>query len=155
MAAQVTNPPYLAHAIITAVRSLPRRLRGHWRATVLDRALAAGVDPETTPEIAAHAESLCRRRKREALAAAIYLALKDASLGSSPFSVRVPIARDAVRRNRSGALALAAELRQATDVSARGVAALRLLVGDGAGPLYCDDGSDALDAAVLRVRSWL
>ena len=155
MAAHVTNPPNLAHAIVTAVRSLPRRLRGHWRATELDRALAAGVDPETTPEIAAHAESLCSRRKREALAAAIYLALKDASLAASPLSVRVPIARDAVRRNRPELLALAAELRQATDVSARGVAAARLLVTDGTGPLYCDDGSDALDAAVLHVRSWL
>lgn len=80
MASHVTNPPNLAHAIVTAVRSLPRRLRGHWRATELDRALAAGVDPETTPEIAAHAESLCSRRKREALAAAIYLALYPASV---------------------------------------------------------------------------
>jgi hypothetical protein len=120
MASHVTNPPNLAHAIVTAVRSLPRRLRGHWRATELDRALAAGVDPETTPEIAAHAESLCSRRKREALAGAIYLALKDASLGTSPLSVRVPIARDAIRRNRPELLALAAELRQATDVSPRG-----------------------------------
>jgi hypothetical protein len=152
MASQVTNPPNLAHAIVTAVRSLPRRLRGHWRATELDRALAAGVDPETTPEIAAHAESLCSRRKREALAGAIYLALKDASLGTSPLSVRVPIARDAVRRNRPELLALAAELRQATDVSPRGVAAARLLVTNGTGPLYCDDGSDALDAAVVEVR---
>jgi hypothetical protein len=130
-------------------------VRARLRAIEFDRALAAGVDPLTTPAIAARAEVLRSRREREGLASAIYLALRDASRGTSPFSTRVPVAREAVRRCRPELLALAAQLRQAADVSARGVAAVRLLVTDGAGPLYCDVGYPALRAAVLRATAWL
>ena len=135
MAAHVTNPSNLAHAIVTAVRSLPRRLRGHWRATELDRALAAGVDPETTPEIAAHAESLRSRPKRGGSRRGRSISRsRTRALVPPPFSVRVPIAGDAVRRNRPELLALAAELRQASDVSACEVAAASSLVTGGTGP---------------------
>jgi hypothetical protein len=137
------------------VRSLLRWLNERWRTTEFDRALAAGVNPLATPAIAARAEALRSRREREALASAIYLVLKDAGRSTSPLSVRVPVARDAVRRSRPELLALAAELRQAADVSVRGVAAARLLVSDGTGPLYCDVGDGALHAAVFRARVWL
>jgi hypothetical protein len=69
--------------------------------------------------------------------------------------VRVPPAREAVRRNRRALLGLAAELRQAEDVSPRGVAATCLLLSDGTGPLYYEAQYGALRAAVFRARSWL
>jgi hypothetical protein len=125
------------------------------RGTRLDRALAAGVDPLTSPALAARAELLLTRRLREAVASSIYQTLKDASVGVPPNSVRVPPARDAVRRNRRELLELAAELRQATDVSARGVAATCLLLGDGSGPLYYEAEYGLLRAAIFRARSWL
>jgi hypothetical protein len=67
----------------------------------------------------------------------------------------VPPARDAVLRNRRALLGLAAELRQAADVSPRGVAAICLLLGDGTGPLYYEAEYGALGAAIFRARSWL
>jgi hypothetical protein len=155
MGPHVTNPRMPSLATSTAARSLLRWLNERWRTTEFDRALAAGVDPLATPSIAARADALPSRREREALASAIYLVLKDAGRATSPFSARVPVARNAVRRSRPELLALAAELRQAADVSARGVAASRLLVSDGTGPLYCDVGYGALRAAVFRARAWL
>ena len=73
-------------------------------------------------------------------------------MGLPRFLRRVPVARQAVRRNRRELLELAAELRQAAHVSARGVAATRLLVQDGTGPLYRGAEDGALRAAILRAR---
>jgi hypothetical protein len=71
------------------------RLYARMRATQLDRALAAGVDPVSTPALAARAGILRTRRVREALASGIYLTLKDARSGTPPLPMRVPVARDA------------------------------------------------------------
>ena len=156
MGPHVTNPPKaFCLAPFTAMRSLLRWLNERWRTTEFDRALAAGADPLAYPAIAARAEALRSRREREVLASAIYLVLEDAGRARSPLSMRVPVARDAVRRSRPELLALAAELRQSGDVSVRGVAAARLLVSDGTGPLYCDVGYGALRAAIFRARAWL
>jgi hypothetical protein len=138
-----------------AARSMRARVAARMRATSLDRALAAGCDPSVSPALAARAELLRTRRVREAVASSIYQTLKDATVGVPPYSMRVPPARDAVRRNRRELLELAAELRQAPDVSHRGVAATCLLLGDGTGPLYYKATYGALRAAVFRARSWL
>jgi hypothetical protein len=138
-----------------AARSVRARLAARLRATSLDRALAAGTDPAISPALAARAELLRTRRMREAVASGIYQTLKDATVGVPPRSMRVPPAREAVRRNRRELLELAAELRQAADVSARGVAATCLLLGDGSGPLYYEAEYGALRAAIFRARSWL
>jgi hypothetical protein len=140
---------------LDAARSVRAWVTARMRATSLDRALAAGIEPWTSPALAARAELLRTRRMRDAVASAIYQTLKDAAVGVPPYSMRVPPARDAVRRNRRELLELAAELHQAADVSARGVAATCLLVGDGAGPLYYEAEYGALRAAVFRARSWL
>ena len=63
----------------------------------------------------------------------------------------VPIAREAIRRNRAALLGLAAELRQPAEVCPQGVAITRLLVTEGAGPLYDHDAADAaLEQTVSR-----
>lgn len=138
-----------------AARSVLARVAARLRATSLDRALAQGADPLTSPALTARADLLQTGRMREAVASSIYVTLKDASLGVPPSSVRVPPARDAVRHNRRELLELAAELRQASDVSARGVAATRLLLGDGAGPLYTEAEDGVLRAAISHARAWL
>lgn len=144
-----------AGVALDAARSVRARVAARMRANRLDRALAHGVDPVTAPALTARAELLQTGRMREAIASAIYQTLKDASVGVPPTSMRVPPARDAVRRNRRELLELAAELRQASGVSARGVAATCLLLGDGTGPLYYETEYGALRAAVFRARSWL
>jgi hypothetical protein len=155
MGSHAVDPSSIFGPEVVARPSLRARLRALRRRTDLDRALAAGVDPLATPALTARAEVLRSRREREALASAIYLVLKDAHGRSWPFTARVPVARAAVRRSRPELLALAAELRQAADVSPRGVAATRLLVADGTGPLYTDAGYGTLGAAVFRARAWL
>jgi hypothetical protein len=132
------------------------RLWARWHGQRLDRALAEGADARTSPILAARAAALRTDREREALASAIYHVLKDARRDPSSFSVRVPVARHEVEANRPELLALAAELRQASTVSARGVAAIRLLVTDGRNsPLYRHTAPCSLSAAVSRARHWL
>jgi hypothetical protein len=132
------------------------RLWARWHGQRLDRALAEGADPRTSPLLAARAAALRTHRQREALASAIYHVLKDARCDPSAFSVRVPVARHEVELNRPELLGLAAELRQASTVSARGVAAIRLLVTDGNdSPLYRPAARSSLSAALLRARHWL
>ena len=136
-------------------RSVLVRVRARVRGFELDRALAAGVDPVSTPALAARAEMLQTRRVREALASTIYLTLKDSRSGTPPFSMRVPVARDAVRRSRGELLELAAELREASAPSVQGIAKASLLARDGTGPLYYEREPGALRAAVLRARDSL
>lgn len=58
-------------------------------------------------------------------------------------------------RSQRALTPLAAELRQGP-VSARGVAAIRVLITDGVhSPLYRSGASGSLDAALLRARHWL
>jgi hypothetical protein len=139
------------------VRSTQRR-RGRLRSRLhphdLDRALAAGVDPLATPAIAARARYLCSRRSRETLASAIYFVLQRASSRTRPSPAHVPIARESIGRNRAALLGLAADLRQPAEVCAQGVAITRLLVTEGAGPLY-DHNAAALEQAVSRARASL
>ena len=143
-------------AIPGCVVRLRHRLYARWCRQRLDRALAAGADPQTSPTLAARAAVLRTQREREALASAIYRLLKEARRDRSSFSVRVPIARDAIERNRAQLLALAAELRQAATVSARGVAAIRLLVTDGSGsPVYHHAAPGSLSAALSCAGRWL
>jgi hypothetical protein len=122
----------------------------------LDRALAAGADPTTNAGLAARATALTSQRERDALASAIYHVLKAARRDRSSFSVRMPTARREIELHRPELLAIAAELRQAPAVSARGVAAIRVLITDGIhSPLYRSDASGSLNAALLRARHWL
>jgi hypothetical protein len=60
--------------------------------------------------------------------------------------------RGAIRANASELQALAALLRGSSAVNARGVAHLRLLVTDGAGPTYTDRIGHALAAALDEAR---
>ncbi len=132
---------------------LRRRPYAPWQVGGLDRALAAGEDPLATPALAHRARALCDRGTREVLAAAIYGALEQAGRrGPAIWSL---IARRAVQRNRTELLDLAATLRQAPVVEPRGVAATQLLVTDGGGPLYNDDGDSELTDAVGCARAWL
>jgi len=131
------------------------RLVARLRASRLDRALVDGADPTSSPALAVHVELLESRRGREAAASAIYQTVKDACVGMPSFAYRVPGSREAVRRNRRELLDLAAELRQPVHVSARGVAATRILIQDGTGPLYNETEYGALRAAIFRARSWL
>jgi hypothetical protein len=144
------------HAPSREVAPWRRRLSTRRQRQALDRALAAGADPRADPKLGARATALTSQREREALAAAIYRVLKAARRDRPSFSMQVPVARRAIELNRPELLALAAELRQAPTVSARGVAAISVLVTDAVrSPLYRSGAPRSLNAALSRARRWL
>lgn len=115
----------------------------------LDRELAAGVAPEEGVLLAVHAQRIVRPRACRALAATLrhLLAGRPGALNSAPIS-RVRVRFAAARLD-----AVAARLERDGPVAARGVAALRLLLSEGASPLYrtgTGTGTD-LDGRLARI----
>lgn len=115
----------------------------------LDRELAAGVPPERSVLLAVHAQRIVRPRACRGLAATLRRLVAGSTAKAVPISgVRVRLA--ATRLN-----AVAARLEADGPVAARGVAALRILLSDGSGPLYrTGDGSD-LAGRLARIRTEL
>lgn len=131
------------------------RLAVHVSANRLDRALAAGASPDSTVPLALRAQSLVRPEERAMLARGIerilaqtpHLSARGGPTSPSPsFYRRVQSVaddlRDVVRCLRAGG-----------PVSAQGVARVRVLLTDGAGPLHYGGGDlrRAVQAAVLAL----
>jgi hypothetical protein len=131
------------------------RFRAHLSAPRLDRALSAGVDPDTTPELAARAAQLCRHRTRHALAGALERVVADARSRRRNVGARIPAARADVRANAPALLALAARLRAGDPVAPRGVAATRALLCEPLSPLYHPSTPDDLRQAIDDARDAL
>jgi hypothetical protein len=106
-----------------------------WRAAELDRELAAGTRPAAGTLLALHGDRITSRRGRARVADGLARALRDALAGPG-FSAAVRPDRDEVRAARTVLAVLDRRLRGPQPVSAQGVALLRELLVDGAGPLY-------------------
>jgi hypothetical protein len=116
----------------------------------LDARLTEGEDPSRSPLLAARAAQLANPRMRRKVAEGLdRIAL---GLAPAPGWWRVVPAAMAVQANRGELLELAARLRAQQAVYARGVAAARLIVADGAGPAYTDRRGDGLAFAVRCAR---
>jgi hypothetical protein len=116
------------------------RLRAAWKRPALDTALAEGVDPDASAELALRAEQLVDPRLRARLARSLRRAITSTD---PPLHHRlpargsaVPVSRAAVRAARPALLALADDLVDTTAPNPRGVALTVRLLTDGAGPLY-------------------
>jgi hypothetical protein len=142
--------------------ALRRHIRRAWlhlrvwlRSLELDRALAAGSAPSSSPELALRAELLVAERSRAALAAAVTAAVDAASApaGTASFT---PIAAARVLEAAGPLVCLARELTTAEAPGVAGVALASLLVCDGAGsPLYEDRGGPSAREVALRARAAL
>lgn len=115
------------------------------RAAALDRALADGTDPEENAYLAARALQLTSVKSRRHLADGVRRALAAgterspgaARPGSMPmWPMRVPVRRDSVTTAAAELGALPGYLLAARPVPVQGVAMVRQLLSDGAGPLY-------------------
>jgi hypothetical protein len=111
------------------------RLRAHLRAAALDRELAAGASPDSSVALAVHAEHLHAEGQRSLLARSLR------RVGAAPDTAPAhrlwaPLDREAVRRTRAELEALADRLASSEPLAVRGVARVRTLLSDGAGPLY-------------------
>ena len=121
------------------------RLLASVRRTSLDRELAEGGDPAACPILAARAAALASVGTRRSIAAA----LERAAFDENPrLGFRIPRSRGAVISNRARMLDLVDRLRGRAPVYAAGVAILRLVLIDGAGPLYTDRRGEGLAQAL-------
>jgi hypothetical protein len=118
------------------------RAIAHLRGTGLDRQLAAGADPAESRVLAARAAQLTATSRRARIAEGIERLARSPQRRHRRFEV-VP-SHAAVGMNQDRLLELAAWLRQDRPLYARGVAAVRLLLVDGRGPVYTDPYGDAL-----------
>jgi hypothetical protein len=147
------------------MRSLPRlstgllapgratRLLARLRQTELDRALAAGADPDSSPQIAARAAQLTSPGARARIADGLerLAGAADAPAGR----VRVLPSRVAVRANRAALLELADVLRGGAPLYARGLATLASVITDGTGAAYTDPRGEALTRQLELARARL
>jgi hypothetical protein len=108
----------------------------------LDERLAGGASPDASVALSLRARSLIGMRLRRDLARTLQRVLCDAQCADHRYHSVVPVCRAGVVRCRIMIEELAAQLTQPGPVDARGVAMLRLLLTNGASPLYSrfDDG---------------
>lgn len=123
------------------------RLRGG----SLDRALAAGADPARSRALAARAAQLTSPNARLRLAESLEQLLRRAREPSRPG--RVTPQRRTVLAEQSDLQELADRLRGPELVYAQGVAMLRLLLTDGAGPVFARRPEGSLHALACAAHA--
>lgn len=160
MPLSATQSSQTAPVRVRRVRSRQRRRHVGWllhitaslRSTALDRELAAGVDPYTSPVLALRAAQLTGPRGRRLVTDGLAGALRRATDATPGFSAAVrPQARE-LRDAAAVLTALEARLRSSAPVSPRGAALLRVLLTDAASPLYQPSGRGEL-ASQLRAAA--
>jgi len=122
--------------------SLWARLVARLRADDLDRALAVGAPVPPGSPLAAHAARLASPAERRAVAGALLEAVREARRGHGPFSNRIPVHTENVLRAEELIEAFVLRLRAPHPVGVRGMARLRRILADGAGPLNRDGRGD-------------
>ena len=111
------------------------RLVARYRASLLDTQLAEGAGPESSLWLALRARLLVRPSHTHRLSRALkWLVMTSEAPPRAP--ARTPVRRDAVRLARGELLTLADRLLEPGPLSVQGVARARVLLRDGAGPLY-------------------
>jgi hypothetical protein len=138
--------------VIVAHSRAAARVRARVCARQLDRALAQGVSPDSSADLSVRAYDLIGSRRRHMLAQAIRRLVQEATHPLRPMHFNVPVCRSKVRRSRRTLEELAERLVSGEPLDARGVAQLRLLLSDGAGPLYDHPTANDLEPALERVK---
>jgi len=132
--------------------TLGLRLRTRWRRNRLDRELASGADPASSPELGLRAAQLQSQAVRSRHANAIVEMLGRAH---EPNLGRFTAAGDQqnaeIREYADNLRALAARLRDDRPIDIHGAAMTARLVNDRSSPLY-QSGDQGLGSAVLSAR---
>jgi hypothetical protein len=129
--------------------SLYARTAARLRAGALDRALIAGADPSSSPQLAARACALTSRRTRAVIAAGIERVIRAAHEPAA--RSRITPRRSSVKSTVGELDELAGLLRSRSPLYARGIAMLRELLRDGAGPVYVG-APDELASTLAEAR---
>jgi hypothetical protein len=147
-------------------RSQPRQpgrlasVRARLHREALDRELASGIAPWRSPPHAARALQLTSARRRESYAQGLERVLAETEQAGKPllgtrFSSVVTPDAAAVMLCAPLIWEIVSTLRAAAPVSAEGMARLRALLCDGAGPLYCAGHGEQLRQALEHIARWL
>jgi hypothetical protein len=122
----------------------------------LDRMLAQGIEPWHTPVHAARCRQLTGERSRRKLARSLERLIEQADEPPRRWlsSVVCP-SRARVHEARPLLLMLASRLRADTPVDPRAVAAIRLLLTDGAGPVYTHGHPETLKLRLQTIAAWM
>ncbi len=135
--------------VIISERSRVRtRLSARVHARALDRALAAGVSPDSSAALSVRAHALIGATARADLARSIRRVLKDARHPIDPFTPHVPLCRRKIMGSAETLERLAARLVSDDPVDVRGVAQVRLLVVGDRGAVFDYPAANDLEPAV-------
>jgi hypothetical protein len=116
--------------------SVRARMMARLQAGRFDRALAVGVPVPADSTLAVHAARLTSVTERQAVAGALRRVVRDAKGIRATQSARVPVHRANIASAEFLIDEVMLKLHAPQPVSARGMARLRQLLSDGAGPLY-------------------
>jgi hypothetical protein len=128
--------------------TLRERVRARLAPRRLDILLANGAAADSRGDLALRAFALISLRTRQRLAGELDRVIEDARCLPTQRPVRMR--RREVLRNAPLLRETARRLQVAGPVDARGVAQIRRLLRDGAGPLYSDDCIEDLRGALRR-----
>jgi hypothetical protein len=134
-----TRPPGEHHP-------LRLRARVYVRRGILDRLLAAGIDPAWDSELRLRAGQITAAKRRCALSASLQAAVRDAHRPPQ-WTAAVPLAHSAVRAAAHELRLLAECLAGLAAPAPQGVALAEQLVRDPSSPLYAPGSPEALCAA--------
>jgi hypothetical protein len=112
------------------------RLKARLTADRLDRELASGAPPKSSVLLAVHAERIVDPAACSTLASSVRKLIERAGRKRAALSAQVPISTPTVSAAAGDLRAVADRLDESGPVRARGVAEVRVLLRDGAGPLY-------------------
>ena len=136
-------------AVVAKRAGWRERVTARLRANRLDTELARGGAP-TRAALALRAQDLGERRTRERLGGSVRRILDEARRDRPPSIARVPTQRSEVLAAAWELDRIAETLLTPGPVAASGVAQVRLLLINGAGPLYTRDARDGLRSAATR-----
>lgn len=126
------------------------RLLAYARAYALDRALARGIDPDSSPLLSVRAHALIGMTHRRKRADQLQRLLESAGCFHHRFNPALPVPLH-VRLAGDLIEEIADMLQAPAPVDARGAARLELLLRDGGGPLYATAGADTLRDVLQNV----
>ena len=135
--------------------TLEDRVIARMLARSLDRELAAGVSAWVSGAHAARSGQLTTDRARHAVANDLDRLIERAAAPASRLQITALPCRDQVRQATDIMRAIAARLRSAEPLDPRGIACLRTLLSDPAGPLHAPGRAGALTIALRDISTLL
>ena len=121
----------------------------------LDRAIARGVDPSSSPLLAFRAGRLTRARSRERLANSVRGVIAAAEHPPRMPSAKVPPSQSEVLGAQFALDEVEGLLCSSLPVYAEGIARLEMLLTDGASPLYSPEHPGELEEELERIVAGL